>query len=373
MPADGVKFLDVAAAHAELREPLEAAWRRVLEGGSFILGSEVTAFEAEFARYCGARHCVGIGNGLDALQLVLRAWGVGQGDEVIVPSNTYIATWLAVTLTGATVVPVEPDERTLLLDADRIDAAVTPRTKVVLPVHLYGAVADMTAIREVAAARRLRVLEDAAQAHGARWEGRRVGSLCDASAWSFYPSKNLGALGDAGAVTTDDDALADRLRLLRNYGSRVKYEHETFGINSRLDELQAALLRAKLPVLDAWNDRRRRIAREYLKRLAGVPGLTLPAHDPRCEPVWHVFVVRHPRRAALQRALAERGIGTLIHYPVPPSLSGTYRAQFSPDAFPIARRSAEQVLSIPIGPHTSDDDVERVITALETSARALAG
>jgi dTDP-4-amino-4,6-dideoxygalactose transaminase len=255
-----VPFLDLKAAHAELRAELDAAYARVMDSGWFVLGDELAAFEAEFAAYCGARHCVGVGNGLDALHLILRAMQIGPGDEVIVPANTYIATWLAVSYAGAAPVPVEPDPRTFNLDPARVEAAVTPRTKAVMPVHLYGQPADVDAVREVAARHGLRVIEDAAQAQGARYRGRAAGSLADAAGFSFYPGKNLGAAGDAGAVTTDDDALAAELRRLRNYGSPAKYQHDVKGFNSRLDELQAAVLRVKLRRLDEWNARRAAVA-----------------------------------------------------------------------------------------------------------------
>jgi dTDP-4-amino-4,6-dideoxygalactose transaminase len=364
-----IPFLDLKAPHAELREELEAASRRVLESGWFIMGPECEAFEAEFAAYCGARHCVGVGNGLEALHLILRAMGVGPGDEVIVPSNTYIATWLAVSYAGATPVPVEPDGRTHNLDPARVEEAVTPRTKAIMPVHLYGQPADMDAIGEIAARKGLRVVEDAAQAHGALYKGRRAGSLADAAGFSFYPGKNLGALGDAGAVVTDDADLADRVRVLRNYGSRVKYEHESRGYNSRLDELQAALLRAKLPRLNEWNARRRRVAESYSQQLEGVAGLTLPVVPEWAEAVWHLFVVRTPERARLQAHLAEAGVGTLIHYPKPPHMQTAYAdAGHGAGDFPVAERLSEQVLSLPMGPHLSDDSVEYVVSKLSSFA-----
>src|SRR5262245_46017336 len=284
--SEQVPFLDLKDTYLEIKDELDAAYQRVMNSGWYILGEEVTAFEKEFAEYCGARHCVGVGNGLEALQLILRAMGIGPGDEVIVPANTYIATWLAVSNAGATVVPVEPDERTFNLDPELIKAAITPKTKAILPVHLYGQPADMDPINEIARRRGLRVIEDAAQAHGACYRNRRAGSLGDAAGWSFYPTKNLGAYGDAGAVTTDDDALADRVRLLRNYGSVSKYYNEEKGINSRLDELQAAFLRVRLKYLAEWNRRRGRIAARYLEELRETD-LILPAVCEGAEPVWH--------------------------------------------------------------------------------------
>ena len=364
-----VPFLDLKAPHEELRAELEAASRRVVESGWFIMGPECEAFEAEFAAYCGARHCVGVGNGLEALHLILRAMGIGEGDEVIVPSNTYIATWLAVSYAGATPVPVEPDPLTHNLDPARVEEAVTPRTRAVMPVHLYGQTADMDAINEVAARRGLRVVEDAAQAHGALYKGRRAGALADAAGFSFYPGKNLGALGDAGAVVTDDADLAERVRLLRNYGSRVKYEHEERGYNSRLDELQAALLRAKLPVLDEWNARRRRVAAAYLQQLEGVAGLVLPHVPEWAEPAWHLFVVRSRERARLQAHLSGAGVGTLIHYPKPPHMQPAYReAGHRAGDFPLAERLAGEVLSLPMGPHVPAEAVDYVVSQLSSFA-----
>jgi dTDP-4-amino-4,6-dideoxygalactose transaminase len=364
-----VPFLDLKAPYLELKAEMDAAYERTMRSGWFIMGAECEAFESEFAAYCGARHCVGVANGLDALHLILRAWGVGEGDEVIVPSNTYVATWLAVSYAGATPVPVEPDGRTYNLDPALLDAAITPRTRAIMPVHLYGQPADMDAIKEVAAPHGIKVVEDAAQAHGARYKGRRAGSLGDAAGFSFYPGKNLGALGDGGAVTTDDAELADRVRLLRNYGSRVKYYNEVKGFNSRLDELQAALLRAKLAKLDEWNERRKRVAAHYLQTLEGVPDLTLPFVPEYADPAWHLFVVRHPRRDRLQEHLSGLGVGTLIHYPVPPHLQKAY-ADLGRGAgsYPASERMAEQVLSLPMGPHLPDDGADYVVSAVSSFA-----
>jgi dTDP-4-amino-4,6-dideoxygalactose transaminase len=359
-----VPFLDLRAAYEELRGEIDAAVSRVTASGYYLLGPEIEAFEREYAAYTGAAHCVGVGNGLDALQLALRAMDVGPGDEVIVPSNTYIATWLAVTYSGATPVPVEPDPRTYNLDPARVADAVTPRTRALVPVHLYGQPADMAPLLEIARERGLRVLEDAAQAQGARYRGRRVGAMGDVVAWSFYPGKNLGALGDAGAVTTDDPALAERIRMLRNYGSRVKYVNEEQGFNSRLDEVQAAVLRVKLARLDEWNARRARLASLYREALAGTE-LTLPHVPEWADPAWHLFVVRGARRDALQRHLAERGVGTLIHYPVPPHLQGAYRGLgFGEGSFPVSEAIHREVLSLPIGPHLAGDDAARVAAAV---------
>ncbi len=359
-----VPFLDLKATYHELRDDLDAAYRRVMASGRYILGEELTAFESEFADYCGVKHCIGTGNGLDALHLILRAMDIGPGDEVIVPAHTFIATWLAVTYAGAVPVPVEPLPTTYTIDPERIEEAVTPRTRAIIAVHLYGQPADMDPIRDVARRHGLKVIEDAAQAHGARYKGRRTGSLGDAAGFSFYPGKNLGAFGDGGAVTTDDDTLAHRVRTLRNYGSEVKYLNELKGFNSRLDELQAAFLRVKLTRLDAWNERRRMVAKRYREDLASVAGVALPHVPGWAEPVWHLFVIRTPQRDLLQRRLADRGIETLIHYPVPPHKQAAYR-EMSGRSYPITEGIHAEVLSLPMGPAMTDADVTCVVTALK--------
>ena len=359
-----VPFLDLGAGYAEMAGDIDAAVARVLGSGTFIGGPEVAAFERAFARYVGAAACAGVANGLDALHLALRAMEVGPGDEVIVASNGYIATFLAVSMAGATPVPVEPDPATHNLDPARIAAAVTPRTRVILPTHLYGHPADIDAIAEVARDHGLKLLEDAAQAHGARYRGRPVGAHGDAVTWSFYPSKNLGALGDGGAVTSDDPELIDRVRTLGNYGSRVRYINDVRGVNSRLDPIHAAVLGAKLDRLDAWNDRRKAIAARYLAELADAD-LILPVVPDWADPVWHLFVVRSANREALMAKLADAGVQTLIHYPVPPHLQAAYAdLGYGRGDFPIAERLAEEVLSLPIGPHMSDAQVHRVIAAI---------
>jgi dTDP-4-amino-4,6-dideoxygalactose transaminase len=336
-----------------------------MESGWYILGQEVEAFEREFAEYCGVEHCVGVGNGLEALHLVLRAYGIGAGDEVIVPANTYIATWLAISYAGATPVAVEPDSLTDNIDPRRIETAITPRTKAILPVHLYGQPADLDAIRVLADRYQLKVIEDAAQAHGARYKGRMAGSLGDAAGWSFYPGKNLGAYGDAGAVTTDDGELAGRVRVLRNYGSLVKYYNEVKGYNSRLDPLQAAFLRVKLRYLDEWNARRVALAMNYQQAFADLPDLTLPYAPAWAQPCWHLYVIRYPQRDALQNYLQGAGIGTLIHYPVPPQRSGAYaESGWQAGNFPITEALAKAVLSLPIGPHLDEAAQAAVIEAV---------
>ena len=362
-----VPFLDLQAPYAELKDELDAACRRVMESGGFILGTEVENFEKEFAVYCGVLHCIGVGNGLDALHLILRAMEIGVGDEVIVPSNTYIATWLAVSHAGATPVPVEPDARTFNLDPDRIEETITSRTRAIIPVHLYGQPAEMSAIKQVADRYGLKVIEDAAQAQGARYHGQRTGSLGDAAAFSFYPGKNLGAMGDAGAITTNDTQLAERIRVLRNYGSRLKYYNETKGFNSRLDEIQAAVLRIKLRKLDEWNSRRRHVAEYYLQTLEGTPDLSLPYVAKGVDPIWHLFVVRHHRRDALQHYLANNGVGTLIHDPVPPQLQEAYaELGYTKGRFPISEVMANEVLSLPMGPHVTTDAQDHVISQVSS-------
>ncbi len=359
-----IPFLDVGAAYKELKPEIDAVIARVLDSGWYILGEEVEAFEAEWAAYCEAKHAVGLANGLDALHLALLAIGVGPGDEVIVPSNTYIATWLAVSQCGATPVPVEPDERTYNIDPARIEAAITPHTKVIIPVHLYGQPADLDPILAIARKHSLRVLEDAAQAHGARYKGKRIGAHGDVVAWSFYPGKNLGALGDGGAITTNDPQIADRIRVLRNYGSRVKYINEVQGFNSRLDPIQAAVLRVKLKVLDEWNGRRKAIAAQYLECLKTVK-FTLPHVPDYADPVWHIFVIRHQDRDQLQMQLAEAGVGTMIHYPIPPHQQEAYEGlTYVPVTFPMAESIAGQVLSLPIGPQLEINNVELICQTL---------
>jgi dTDP-4-amino-4,6-dideoxygalactose transaminase len=349
-----IPFLDLKSAYLELKDQLDDAYRRVMESGRYILGEEVEAFEEEYAKYCGVKYCIGVGNGLEALHLSLRAVGIGPGDEVIVPANTYIATWLAVSCIGAIPVPVEPNERTYNIDVERIESSIGKMTKAILPVHLYGQPAEMDTILLLAGKHGLKVLEDAAQAHGALYKGRRVGSFGDAAGWSFYPGKNLGAFGDAGAVTTNDKTLADRIRALRNYGSHVKYRNDLKGFNSRLDPLQAAFLRVKLKHLDEWNARRRRSAEFYLESLGQVSDLILPIVPDETETVWHQFVVRYPDRDGLQYYLKDAGIETLIHYPIPPHLSDAYQQEpVGSRNYPLTAELAKSLISLPIGPHMS--------------------
>jgi dTDP-4-amino-4,6-dideoxygalactose transaminase len=353
-----IEFLNLGRVNAPYEPAIRDAIDRVLRSGYYILGEETAAFEREFADYCGVRHCVGVANGLDALHLILRGYGIGARDEVIVPANTFIATWLAVSLVGARIVPVEPDASTWNIDPKRIEEAITPRTRAIMPVHLYGAPAAMDAIRDIAQRHCLRVIEDAAQAHGARLHGQRAGSLGDAAGFSFYPGKNLGALGDGGAITTNDDALAERLRKLRNYGSSVKYQHEVEGVNSRLDEMQAAVLRVKLHHLDDDNARRAAVAAHYRAALADTPVDLIRLPD-GCESAWHLLVVRTPRRDALRDYLAARGIGTQIHYPVPCHRQAAFSAQAWP-ALPLTERLQAEILSLPMAPYLGADNVAHV-------------
>jgi dTDP-4-amino-4,6-dideoxygalactose transaminase len=350
-----IPFLDLRLATEELRPEIAQAIARVMKSGVYVLGAEVEAFEREFAEYCGARHCVGVASGLDALTLLLRGLAVGAGDEVIVPSNTSIATWLGVSATGARVVPVEPNQATYNLDPERVEDAIGPRTRAIVAVHLYGQRAAMEVLGEIARRRGVHLVADAAQAHGVDLGGH-------SAAFSFHPTKNLGALGDGGAVVTDDAALAGRVRALANYGSREKYSNEVRGVNSRLDPLQAAVLRVKLQYLDEWNQRRREIARCYLEQLGGIPGLALPQVADGADSVWHVFAIRYPQRDWLARQLAREEIGTLIHYPVPPHLSGAYReAGFGSGSFPIAEQMGEEELSLPLHPHLTWEEVEEIV------------
>jgi dTDP-3-amino-3,4,6-trideoxy-alpha-D-glucose transaminase len=333
----------------------------VLASGRYLLGPELAAFEQDFADFVGTRHCIAVGSGLDALVLVVEARGISGGDEVIVPGNTFVATWLAARRAGATPVPVDPDPGTFNIDPDGLEAAITSRTRMIVPVHLYGRPAAMDDVRTVAARHGLFVLEDAAQAHGARFGNTRAGALADAAAWSFYPSKNLGALGDGGAITTEDDGLAERLRMLRNYGSSAKYRHELSGVNSRLDELQAAVLRVKLEQLDAWNERRRSVAARYIAGLAETE-LVLPGVPADAEHIWHLFVVRTPRRDELRRALSDAGVETGIHYPLAPHRQPVFAdLAIDPRSLPVSERLQHEVLSLPIGPHLTDDQVDHVV------------
>lgn len=356
-----VPFLELLPTYKELQSEFDAAYHRVMESGWYLLGKECEAFEREFADYCGAPHCVAVATGLDALRIALLAHDVGPGDEVIVPAHTFIATWLAVSETGATPVPVDVRADTANIDTARIEAALSPQTKAIIPVHLYGQPADMEPILEIAKQHNLVVIEDAAQAHGAPYKGKRCGDLADCAAFSFYPGKNLGAFSNGGAITTGDGEFAKRARRLRNYGSERRYYHDEIGGNSRLDELQSAFLRVKLKHLDSWNKKRASIAATYLDRLKNLEGITLPVIEDWAESSWHLFTIRSTRRDALQQALSEKGVQTNIHYPIPPHLSGAYQSfGLKEGAFPNAEAFAQEVLSLPLGPHMSEEAVEWV-------------
>jgi len=360
-----VPFLPLDMAYRELKKDIDEAALRVLNSGQYVLGREVEAFEEEYAAFCGARFCIGVGNGLDAIELALRATGISPGDEVIVPTNTYIASWLAITRCGAIPVPVEPNEKTHNIESAQIEAAISPRTKAILVVHLYGQPVDLNPILQLGKDYGVRVIEDAAQAHGALYQGKRIGAHSDAVAWSFYPGKNLGALGDGGAVTTNDEEIASQIRVLRNYGSKTKYLNELKGTNSRLDPIQAAILRVKLRHLAEWNRRRQDTAEKYFVGLEDLKdSVVLPEIISEAQSAWHLFVIRVPDRERVQSALAEAGIETIIHYPVPPHKQEAF-GEFSSRSYPVAEKLAAQVLSLPIGPHLRGDQAERVMGKLK--------
>lgn len=360
-----IPFLDLCRMHEPIRQSLDEAFTRVMNSGHFIMGPELEMFEAEFAKYCEVEYCIGVGNGLDAIKLLLMAYGVGSGDEVIVPSNTFIATWLAVTECGATPVPVEPDIDTHNLSPLLISSAITSRTKAIIAVHLYGQPADMDSINAIAAKHGLIVIEDAAQAQGARYKSKRVGSLGHAAATSFYPGKNLGALGDGGAVLTNDKEIANKVRQLRNYGSTIKYQHELIGYNSRLDEIQAAFLREKLKVLDSWNFERRRVASKYTSLLSNCGNIMLPMIPEYAEPVWHLYVIRSKQRDALKAFLDQQGVMTVIHYPIPPHRQACYDG-YENYILPLADILATEVLSLPMSPQIRDDEIEHICSAIKS-------
>lgn len=357
-----IPFLDLNRIHNPIRTKLDEAYHRVMDSGWFIMGPELAAFEAEFAAYSNVKHCIGVGNGLDALHLLLRAYGIGPGHEVIVPSNTFIATWLAVSQCGATPVAVEPDVNTHNINPVLIAAAITTNTKAIVPVHLYGQPADMDPINQLASEHGLVVIEDAAQAQGALYKGRRVGSLGHAAGTSFYPGKNLGALGDGGAVLTNDDSTAEQVRRLRNYGSSIKYQHDLAGYNTRLDELQAAFLREKLKVLDTWNAKRKVIASTYSDLLSSADCIT-PYVPDYADPVWHLYVIRSKHRDKLKAHLEQQGIASVIHYPTPPHKQSCY-SDYASLSMPIAETMAAEVLSLPMSPDMSEAEIEKVSSAL---------
>jgi dTDP-3-amino-3,4,6-trideoxy-alpha-D-glucose transaminase len=359
-----VPFVDLRQDLAPSRAQLLSAFDRVLDSGRFVLGPEVEQFERAFAGYCGVAHGIGVGNGLDALFLALQAVGVGAGDEVIVPAHTFVATWLAVTRCGAIPVAAEPDPVSCLVTAETIERLLTDRTRAVIAVHLYGSLTGIDAIAAMCRDRGIALVEDAAQAHGARVNGVCAGAFGTAGCFSFYPTKNLGCLGDGGMVVTGDDAVADRVRVLRNYGGRSRYQHEVEGINSRLDELQAALLHVRLKSLDAGNARRREIAAAYLAHLSGIPGLQLPQPGADGSHVWHLFVVQAEERDRLQQHLAGLGIETLVHYPAPPYRLPPF-ANYAPPSASVSDAITRRALSLPCGTHLSDEQVQRVCEAVK--------
>lgn len=360
-----IPFVSFEKMHTELRTNLDEAYKRVLESNYFIQGNECKIFEDKFANYCGVEYCVGVGNGLDALTLILKAMGINVGDEVIVPSNTYIATALAVSNVGAVPIFVEPEISTFNINVDKIKEKISNKTKAIIAVHLQGRPADMDKICDIANEYNLKVIEDAAQAHGARYKGKMVGSLGDAAGFSFYPGKNLGALGDGGCVTTNNKELADKVRALGNYGSDYKYHHIYKGVNSRLDELQAAFLSVKLDSLDKWNEERRKIANRYISEIYN-PNIILPlASDDVFEHIYHVFVIRCKKRNDLEKYLNNLGIGTVKHYPVPMHLQGAYAdLNIKEGSLPIAEEISRTVLSIPIYYGMTDDEVDFVIHSI---------
>lgn len=359
-----IPFLDLKSSYLDLQNEIDDAIKRVLNSGWYILGDEVDAFEKEYADYCKAKYCVTVANGLDALHLALLALGVAPGDEVIVPSNTYIATWLAISQIGAIPIPVEPDEATYNINPDLIEAAITSKTKVILPVHLYGQAANIGRILEIAKKHGLKVLEDAAQAHGSKYKGEVIGGHGDVVAWSFYPGKNLGGFGDGGAITTNNADLADKIKVLRNYGSKVKYVNEVKGFNSRLDTIQAAILRVKLKHLDRYNELRKNIAKIYIDNIDSSK-VILPTVPDWADPVWHLFVVRVAGRLKLQESLNKAGISTLIHYPIPPHLQAAYAdLGYIRGSFPISEKIHDEVISLPIGPSLSVEDATKVASSI---------
>jgi len=358
-----VPFVDLQAQHAPIRDEMERAFRGLVDRGDFILGAAVEKFEAEYAAYIGVRHAVGVGNGLSAIELALRAHGIGPGDEVITPANTFIATVLAIMSVGATPVFVDMDPATYTIDPRAIPAAVTSKTRAIVPVHLYGQPIDLDAVMEAAARHHLLVVEDAAQAHGARYKGKRAGSIGHSAAFSFYPSKNLGAVGDAGMITTNDDAAAAKMRLLRNYGQRVKYYHSVAGTNSRLDTVQALVLGIKLPHLDGWNAARRRHAAMYTSLLAGHVGT--PAASPDVEHIYHLYVIETDRRDAVQQRLKSRQIDSGIHYPVPAHLQEACAPLgYKPGTFPATEKAAGRILSLPMYAELTPQQIEYVAEAV---------
>lgn len=367
-----IPFADFGPMHSEIREELNSAFNKVMDSNYFIQGKECSNFEKEFAEYCGGKYCVGVATGLDALYLILKAMGIGEGDEVIVPSNTYIATALAVSFVGATPIFVEPEMSTYNIDVNRIEYAISEKTKAIIAVHLQGRPADMDAINDIAKRHGLRVIEDAAQAHGTKYKGKRVGTLSDASGFSFYPGKNLGALGDGGCVVTNDKVIADKVRALGNYGSDYKYHHIYKGTNSRLDEMQAAFLRVKLTMLEKWNNDRKRIADRYLKEIKNEAiKMPLPVTEDY-DHIYHVFVIRCDKRDELEQYLKDNGINTVKHYPIPMHMQEAYDdLKIKEGELPIAEEISRTVLSIPMYYGMTDKQIDYVIEKLNAFDKQL--
>ena len=360
-----IPFLDLKNINLRFKNEFFDIFEKFLISGKYILSDETSMFEREFANYCGTNYCVGVGNGLDGLTLVLKAWNIGPGDEVIVPSNTYIATWLAASNVGATIIPVEPNLKYYNIDPNKIEQAITKKTKAIIVVHLYGQTVDIDPINAIAKKYNLKVLEDAAQSHGATYKNLKAGSLGHAASFSFYPGKNLGALGDAGAVTTNDKLLADKISTLRNYGSKKKYHNEIRGYNSRIDELQSAILRIKLLKLDEDNKKRNLVAQRYYEGLKDLDNLILPKVGSYNSHVWHLYVVRNKKRDSLKKKLMEAGIDTLIHYPIPPHLQPAYSdLNILKGSFPISEKIHDEVLSLPIGQTITFNEVDKVISEI---------
>lgn len=360
-----IPFLHFEPMHSAIRTEMQEAFQKVYDSNWFVMGKSVETFEQNYASFNKVSNCIGVSNGLDALHLALKALGVGPGDEVIVPSNTYIATLLAVSYVGATPILVEPDLDTYNINPKNIEQAITNKTKVIMPVHLYGQACDMDAIMSIAKNNNLQVVEDNAQAHGATFNGKLTGSFGDANGTSFYPGKNLGALGDGGAITTNDEGIAKKIRMLRNYGSEKKYHHELIGYNMRLDEMQAAFLTVKLKYLHQWTQQRKQIANWYVKALDNIPELILPITHPDATHVYHLFVVRTQHRNALQNHLTENGISTMIHYPIPPHLQNAYASLgFTKGDFPIAEELANTCLSLPIWPGMTEENISIIVNCI---------
>ncbi len=367
-----IPFLDIISINKEFSESFYKDFVRVCDSGNLVLSSEVKNFEDNFAKYCGTKYCIGVGNGLQALEIVLKAWGIKQGDEVIVPSNTYIATWLSVSNVGAIPIPVEPKIENYNIDPSLIEQKITSKTKAIIVVHLYGLPCEMKKIKKIAKKYSLKILEDAAQAHGANYYSMKVGKLGDAAAFSFYPGKNLGALGDAGAITTDDYELCEKAKMLRNYGSREKYINQDLGVNSRLDELQAAFLNTKLKKLDVNNQMRLKLAKRYIKELSQISSLSLPKIDNNLLHVFHLFVIRHPQRDKFRKYLFDLGIETLLHYQIPPHLQNAYSyLKIKKGALPISEKIHDECISLPIYQTLNEDQISYVINSIKKIDRIL--